>query len=134
MQDNKLCSSSMSANSPERILQKCWFDTWCGRVPADVLVPSGLDARLSYKTCGELPGAGAGWTLRRPLDAKLFALPPFHTRDSPLGKGRTDAGGCESEPVPSVSYQPISGALPLPSSPWLLNCNRQAHCSGGICR
>ena len=73
-------------------------------------MPSGLDARLSYKTCGELPGAGAGGTLRRPLDATLFALPPFHTRDSPLGKGRTDAGGCESEPVPSISYQPISGA------------------------
>lgn len=98
------------SRSPERILQKCWFDAWFSGGPADVLVPSGLDARLSYKTCAELPGAGAGGTLRRPLDATLFALPPCHTGENPMGKGRTDAGGCKSKPVPSVSYQAISGA------------------------
>lgn len=64
------------------------------------------DGSAAGQTCGDLAAAGAG-TLRQPLDIVLFVEPRDVGEAAPV----TDEGGCQITSAPSVSYQPIRGAL-----------------------
>ena len=77
-----------------------------GLCSAGVLLRGRQDGSAACQTCGDLAAAGAG-TLRQPLDVALF-IEPCGVGDAASGAGE---GGCQIAGSPSVSYQPIRGAL-----------------------
>lgn len=78
---------------------------------AGVLLRGRPDGSAACQTCGDLAAGGAG-TLRQPLDIALFVEP----RDAGGAAPGADGGGCQVAGAPSVSYQPIRGALACSAS------------------